>query len=157
MAAELELTLELTPGAADLLEASSLLPGDSDIAEQRSVYFDTPDHALAKAGLSLHIRRLGRKRTQKIKADGASAAGLFAWSEWERPVHNDTPIPEDTTSIRALLGDAVDRVSAAFEVRIERRSWIITDSDATIERWKTAARNGCRRLSGERRSENRCG
>src|SRR3546814_5292579 len=81
MADEIELKLDLTPEAADALEATTVLPGDPGIAEQRSVYFDTLDHQLSKTGLSLRIRRSGSKRLQTIKADGASAAGLFVRSE----------------------------------------------------------------------------
>src|SRR3546814_7179984 len=72
MADEIELKLDLTPEAADALEATTVLPGDPGIAEQRSVYFDTLDHQLSKTGLSLRIRRSGRKRLQTIKADGRS-------------------------------------------------------------------------------------
>ncbi|RIA46389.1 inorganic triphosphatase YgiF [Hephaestia caeni] len=133
MADELELKLDLTSEAAAAFEASALLPGDPDIAAQHSIYFDTPDQALSKAGLSLRIRRSGRKRIQTVKADGASAAGLFARSEWERPVSNDTPVLDDATPIRTMLGDAADAIGPAFEVRIERRSWIIEESGATIE------------------------
>src|SRR3546814_9533700 len=89
MADEIELKLDLTPEAADALEATTVLPGDPGIAEQRSVYFDTLDHQLSKTGLLLRIRRSGSKRLQTIKADGASAAGLFVRSEWERPVSKD--------------------------------------------------------------------
>src|SRR3546814_3031055 len=110
MADEIELKLDLTPEAADALEATTMLPGDPGIAEQRSVYFDTLDHQLSKTGLSLRIRRSGSKRLQTIKADGASAAGLFVRSEWERPVSNDTPVLDDTTPIRAVLGDAADAI-----------------------------------------------
>src|SRR3546814_1461077 len=70
---------------------------------------------------------------QTIKADGASAAGLFVRSEEERPVSNDTPVLDDTTPIRAVLGDAADAITPVFEVRIERRTWIISEGGATIE------------------------
>ncbi len=133
MADEVELKLELTPQAADALEASLLLPADPDIAQQRSLYFDTPDHALSRAGLSLRIRRSGRKRTQTVKAEGAGAAGLFVRPEWERPIRNDIPVLDDATPIRALLGEAINDLSAAFEVRIERRSWLISEGGAVIE------------------------
>lgn len=133
MAHEIELKLELTREAADAIEASALLAGDPQTAQQRSVYFDTPDRTLAKAGLSLRIRRSGKKRVQTVKADGASAAGLFARSEWERPVKTDTPILDDGTPIRTLLGDAVDAIAPAFEMKIERRIWIIDERDTTIE------------------------
>src|SRR3546814_3028643 len=70
---------------------------------------------------------------QTIKADGASAAGLFVRSEWERPVSNDTPVLDDTTPIRAVLGDAADAITPVFEVRIERRTWIISEGGARSE------------------------
>lgn len=133
MANEIELKLELTREAADIIEASGVLPSDHQTAQQRSIYFDTPDRTLSKAGFSLRIRRSGRKRTQTIKADGASAAGLFARSEWERPARNDTPALDDTTPIRAVLGDAADTITPVFEVQIERRTWIISEGDTTIE------------------------
>ncbi len=133
MADEIELKLELTPDAADAFEASALLPANPEKIEQGSVYFDTPDHALAKKGFSLRIRRSGRKRTQTVKADGASAAGLFVRSEWERAVKDDKPILDDTTPVRAMIGGAVDSVGSVFEVRIARRTWILRQEGATIE------------------------
>ncbi|EXS69507.1 CYTH and CHAD domain-containing protein [Sphingobium sp. Ant17] len=133
MADEIELKLELTPDAADAFEASALLPANPEKIEQGSVYFDTPDHALAKKGFSLRIRRSGRKRTQTVKADGASAAGLFVRSEWERAVKDDKPILDDTTPVRAMIGGAVDSVGSVFEVRIARRAWILRQEGATIE------------------------
>ena len=133
MADEIELKLDLTADAADALEAAALLPGDPGIATQRSIYFDTPYRRLSKGGLSLRIRHSDGTRIQTVKADGASAAGLFMRSEWECPVDSDTPVLDDATPIRALLGDATDTIAPAFEVRIERRTWIISEGDATIE------------------------
>ncbi len=115
MADEIELKLELTADAAAQIEASGLLAGDPETARHTSIYFDTPDRHLSKAGLSLRIRRSGRKRVQTVKADGASAAGLFARAEWERPLKDDTPVLDDSTPIRAMLGDAADAIAPAFE------------------------------------------
>src|SRR3546814_16367044 len=103
MADEIELKLDLTPEAADALEATTVLPGDPGIAEQRSVYFDTLDHQLSKTGLSLRIRRSGSKRLHTIQADGASAARLFVRSQWERPGSTDTPVPDPTPHTPAVL------------------------------------------------------
>ncbi|TPG42647.1 inorganic triphosphatase [Sphingomonas koreensis] len=133
MAQEIELKLELTREAADAIEASGLLVGNPETVQQRSIYFDTPNQSLSKAGLSLRIRRSGAKRIQTVKASSGSAAGLFARSEWERPVKDDTPIVDDATPIRALLGDVDDAIAPAFGVEVERRTWIISTSDATIE------------------------
>src|SRR3546814_18282737 len=80
MADEIELKLELTADGADAIAASGLLPGDPDIAAQRSIYFATPDQDLAKTRLSLRLRRSGKTRTQTVKAAGGSAAGRFVRS-----------------------------------------------------------------------------
>lgn len=133
MAEEIELKLELLPSDAEALAASALLCGDAGMIQQRSVYFDTPDQALSKAGLSLRIRRSGETCIQTVKAEGASAAGLYARSEWELPVEGEVPVLDYTTPIRTLLRDAVDAIVPIFEVQVERRTWIIDEDGATIE------------------------
>jgi triphosphatase len=133
MADEVELKLALTPDAADLITASGLLPGGSTTAKQRSIYFDTPSQHLRKAGLTLRVRLSKGKRTQTVKADGASAAGLFARSEWERILKNEVPILDDTTPVRALVGADCRDIAPLFEVHVERRTWDVRDSDTVIE------------------------
>jgi len=133
MAEEIELKLVLTSRDADVLEASGLMAGAPKTAKQRSIYFDTQDRALQKAGLSLRIRRSGRKRIQTVKAAGAGSAGLFARPEWERAVPGDTPILDHGTPILALLGDAADELAPVFEVHVERLTWHIEERGAAIE------------------------
>ncbi len=130
---EIELKLVLRPQDADVLEGSGLLGVAPTKAQLRSIYFDTPDHCLVRAGLSLRIRGSGRKRIQTIKAYGTNSVGLFARPEWEREVLNDTPIIDNTTPIRALLGQRGNELAPAFEVHIERSAWDIHQGDATIE------------------------
>jgi|CXWL01.1.fsa_nt_gi inorganic triphosphatase YgiF len=133
MADEIELKLELTPEAANLVEASPLLASDPAKAIQRSIYFDTPDSLLFKAGLSLRIRCSRRKRIQTVKVDGRSAAGLFARSEWEQVVKDDMPVLDDSTPILTLLRGKARAIAPAFEVHVERRTWNIREGDAAIE------------------------
>lgn len=133
MADEIELKLELTPDAANAFEASSLMLGEPQKAEHVSVYFDTPDHALSAHGLVLRIRRSGKKRIQTVKASSACAAGLFTRSEWERALRSDKPVLDDTTPIRALLGDAVDTIAPVFEVRMMRHKWLVSEGGTMIE------------------------
>lgn len=130
---EVELKLELSPKDAGLLEASGLLAYDPKRQRQRSVYFDTADRRLVKAGLTLRIRRSDRKRIQTVKANGGNSAGLFARAEWERRVAGDVPVIDDTTPIRALLGESAADLAPAFAVRVERRTWTIRCGDAVIE------------------------
>lgn len=130
---EVELKLTLRPRDAIVLADSGLLGGEPRKARQRSLYFDTADHSLLKAGLSLRIRHAGRKRTQTVKARGGSSAGLFARPEWECAVPDDMPVIDDTTPIRALLGERADALAPVFEVRVERRTWDIQTGGALIE------------------------
>lgn len=132
MADETELKLELPPKGAEALLASGLLPIDPEIRDQRSIYFDTPDHDLAKAGFSLRIRRSGGKRIQTVKAGGASA-GLYVRPEWECPVRDDTPVLDETTPVQVMLGEKADGIAPLFEVRVERRIWVVNAAEATIE------------------------
>lgn len=133
MKKEIELKLEMTGEAADHIEASGLLVGDPKITQQKSIYFDTPDGKLRKAGLSLRIRHSEGKRIQTVKANLGSAAGLFARSEWEQTVDDDVPVLDDSAPIRALLGEATDAITSVFEVRIDRCTWLMNESGALIE------------------------
>lgn len=133
MANEIELKLELTSQAVEALDAAGFWPGDAVVADQRSIYFDTPDRVIAEAGMSLRIRRTGRKQVQTIKAEGDSAGGLFVRSEWERSVKSDVPVIGDDTPLLAVLGDEVNAIDRAFEVRVERKRWNVDVDDTRIE------------------------
>lgn len=130
---EIELKLDLSGAAVETLAASGVLPGDPKIHQLRAVYHDTPKHALAQAGLSLRIRTAGDGRIQTIKADGAGNAGLFVRSEWETAVEGDTPVLDDTTPVKGLLGDQVRQIALQFEVNVERRTWILKQDGAEVE------------------------
>lgn len=148
MTNEIELKLVLAKADAKAVEASDLLPGDPVIAKLEAIYFDTPGRDLAKAGLSLRIRRSGRRRVQTIKASGAAASGLFVRPEWERDVADDRPVLDDTTPILGLLGPNATAIQPRFEIKVERRTWTVAEGGAEIvlvlDRGKAQA--------GERRS-----
>jgi len=133
MADEVELKLEIAREDAAKFEASGLLADSPKKVRQISTYFDTPEQDVANAGFSLRIRRSGKKRVQTIKADGASAAGLFMRSEWERAAEDDTPVLDYTTPLPALLGDKADSIVPAFEVEIDRQTWTVDEGGAAIE------------------------
>ena len=106
-----------------------MFPGKLTRIETQSVYFDTPDHLLSNAGLSLRIRRSDGVCIQTIKGDGDSSAGLFVRSEWEQSIDSDRPIIDDTTPIPALLGDKIRNIGPIFEVNVNRTIWEIHDND----------------------------
>jgi len=130
---EIELKLDLTPEAAATLRKSTPFGGEPRLVRQRAIYFDTPDQALAANGLSLRIRRTGRTRVQTVKAGDDGGTGLFARSEWERRVANDTPVLDDATPIPTVLGCGADNLVALFEIRIERRIWNLSHGTDAIE------------------------
>lgn len=133
MADEIELKLELSSSDADRIIASKLFGESAKVAEQESTYFDTAEKAIAKAGFSLRIRRTADTRIQTIKADGASSAGLFARTEWERPVDDDVPILDYATPLPTVIGDGADKVEPQFVVKVERFKWIVQEDETTIE------------------------
>lgn len=131
---EIELKLQADPLAIAVLLADPLMSdADPKSRDQLSTYFDTGTHALRKAGLSLRIRRIGDRRIQTIKTEGANAASLFARGEWERDVASDTPELDD---IAAVLGDALadgESPRPIFTVAVNRTSIVHVDGANRIE------------------------
>lgn len=67
------------------LAASELVNGDRRTKTLRSVYLDTPEHALNKAGIALRLRRDGRRWIQTVKTRGGLHGGLSHAGEVENP------------------------------------------------------------------------
>ncbi len=73
---EIELKYSVEPARAGAVAAAlGHLPLQRATLETR--YFDTPDHDLARARLTLRLRRCGRAWEQTLKAEGASAVDRF--------------------------------------------------------------------------------
>src|SRR6185503_19715856 len=86
MALEVELKFDVEPGHEPLLRAVPALAGPCETAAHESLYFDTADGALRRAGYSLRVRRTAKRCVQTIKRHRAGAAGLFIRQEWEADV-----------------------------------------------------------------------
>ncbi|MCZ0960176.1 CYTH and CHAD domain-containing protein [Paracoccus benzoatiresistens] len=130
---EIELKLQLTEAGADAILAAGVLPGQPKPVAQHAVYFDTPDHALAGAGLSLRIRKAKGRRIQTVKQAKGGAAGIFARPEWEMPVNDDRPVLDDTTPVAGVLGDRTQALAPVFTVSVIRQSWTFDEGGARIE------------------------
>ena len=77
---------ELTP--SDLwgrVKASKLASAGPRTRTLRSIYLDTSDHALKKAGIALRLRRDGRRWIQTVKTDAELHGGLSQVGEVENP------------------------------------------------------------------------
>ncbi|HSD62075.1 MAG TPA: CYTH and CHAD domain-containing protein, partial [Burkholderiales bacterium] len=128
MAQEVELKLRLPPEALAKLRRTALpgaVPGARGVSEQlHSIYFDTPELTLRRAGLALRLRRVGRRWVQTLKGGGGAEAGLHRRAEWEGAV----PGPElDLSRLRipeaALLHqpEVRDALRPVFTTEFRRR------------------------------------
>ena len=125
---ELKITLD-APGLARLRRHPALAGmrrGPRSAETLVSVYYDTPDHALAAAGLSLRLRRTGRRWVQTVKrrAGGTAAGGFFSHRESERPAPGGRLVLEGSDEDGALAeveaAAAGAPLSPVFETRVRR-------------------------------------
>lgn len=130
--AELELKFELDGRAARKVRRHALLSKvDHQTQFQSSVYFDTDDSAVRKAGYSLRVRRVGDCFTQTVKTNGGSA-GLFDRGEWEANVQQMAPDPKALH--RTPLGTLkkLDRkVGPVVCSDVKRSTWLV-DRDGSV-------------------------
>jgi triphosphatase len=159
---EIELKLELNSADATKLRGflrKLLKRGNTQALD--SVYFDTAEQHLRKAGFSLRVRHAGKRRVQTLKASGETTAGLFTRPEWERDIEGDVPaldheaallqqsIPELAladlrtvfrTVVRRDLFEAIDRDDCIEvsvdqgEVRTGRRKWPLCEMEFELKR-----------------------
>jgi len=81
---ELKFAIESVAAARRLPRA---LPLASRLRREQihSVYYDTPDFRLQRAGAALRLRRVGRRWLQTLKAPQGTQSALAARAEWEMP------------------------------------------------------------------------
>lgn len=87
---ETELKLLLAPQDLRRLRrdprVKALQQGRASTRRVHSVYYDTPERALLRAGLALRLRSDGGRWLQTLKTGGRAAAGLHVREEWEWPL-----------------------------------------------------------------------
>jgi triphosphatase len=124
---EIELKLALAPDdMARLAERPCLSAGrlaEPTSKRLSSVYYDTPDFALAAQGIAVRVRRTGSGFVQTVKTAGTNVSGLFDRDEWEAPVASNEL---DTQHLRstglAVFADEslADNLSLVFVTEVER-------------------------------------
>ena len=135
---EIELKLAFDPAdAARLKRYLGRTFGRQSRARQTlvAVYFDTPDLRLHEAGMTLRVRREGRRLLQTIKSANGAAAGLFDRGEWEQPVGRSQPdltAVAETPLAPLLNGRGPEALRPVFETRIQRAVYQVASENAEV-------------------------
>ncbi len=137
---EVELKLQLPPGSRALIEASSAFAAvKGRRLHQLTTYFDTPERELDRDGLTLRIRRIGKKHIQTVKSRDSGQGIASDRAEWEWPIRKNVPelarlaeTPRLAKAARAVSG----RLKAVFVTDIRRTVRLLKLNDGT---WIEAA------------------
>lgn len=137
---EIELKLSMSPEAMAQLRRSGALRDCtiSPLVRKKllSVYFDTPKHDLFTSGISLRVRRTGKKHIRTIKVGTAVEAGLSQPREHEQCVARIDPALDsiDDDELRDTLLRRIDgqTVAPMFETIITRSTCNVEAPDASV-------------------------
>ena len=141
MPRELELKVELSPGAIERLAgevpAVDLSVGPASTQKLRTIYFDTPTLGLREAGISLRLRSHNGGWLQTVKADQHVTQGVSNPEELEVLLAADHPDVDKIADkklkrsvAKALKGTSLGPV---FETVVERTTRQIRASGSEIE------------------------
>lgn len=135
---EIELKLAGSPEALETLRRADLIArharNQGVTRRLDAVYYDTPDRLLDRNGLSLRVRRSGKRHVQTLKRSGSGDP--LARDEWE------VALPDGTLDLTLLplaeIGEPLAGLSAGqlapvFATRIRRRVRRLDYAGALIE------------------------
>jgi len=116
---ELELKVQLSKSdiarLARRLSTARLTSGEPSKENLKSIYFDTPKLSLRKMGVSLRLRRDGKRWVQTLKADKRITGGVSNPIEIEVPVR--TGAPDIAQLAHTELGRAVKKAIGQVPLR----------------------------------------
>jgi inorganic triphosphatase YgiF len=135
---EIELKLAVSPEALEKLRSADLIArharNQGVTRRLDAVYYDTPDRLLDRNGLSLRVRRSGKRHVQTLKRSGSGDP--LARDEWE------VALPDGALDLALLplaeIGEPLASLSAGqlapvFATRIRRRLRRLDYAGALIE------------------------
>ncbi len=127
MPLETELKLRVAPADVTRLLRHPLVRAGTGRAKRRlhSVYFDTPELDLWRAGATLRLRRDGRAWVQTVKSGGGAVAGLHERHEFEAAVTSPAPDFASLASSEAAMH------FSSHELRARLKPVIVTDFTRT--------------------------
>ena len=137
MANEVELKFDVENGGARAIRRSELLAAQPCHRQHYdTLYYDSEDGALRKAGYTLRIRGSGDQHVQTIKCKTGSSAGLFVRQEWESEVPGfvvDLDMLKMTPFGRQLDKCEMGTLMAVNSSAIDRTSWVLEHQGSRIQ------------------------
>ena len=137
MTREVELKFDVEPGGVALIRGIKVLAAAAPEEQAHdTIYFDTRDGALRRAGFSLRVRRSGDRFVQTVKRKRGPAAGLFVRQEWERKVaafELDRGALVSTPLRRVLKAKGSAALVAVMRTSFRRTAWQIAHKGSRIE------------------------
>ncbi len=137
---EIELKLEVPEQALARLTRNPLLrtirKGTRRPASLVSVYYDTDTHTLRKHGLTLRVRRIGRRHVQTIKRESGARSPLMDRCEWEHDIAGGKPnfaLVLDSGLESILSKKLQAKLKPLFETRVRRNVYPIQSGASEIE------------------------
>ena len=127
MSQEIEIRLSARPDDLARLARGAFVKrfaqGRPATRQLNTIYYDTPEMALAKTGISLRVRKQGRAFIQTVKGSNSGAL-VSARGEWESPLPSAIPdlrfIPDPEMRERVMMLTAGAPVEAKIETDIRR-------------------------------------
>ncbi len=134
---EIELKLDVEDGCASALAGMPLLArGPDKVADQLSIYYDTPDGTLREGGFTLRVRQSGSRFVQTVKQSAGMSAGLFDRPEWECDIGGPDPDLDAAaeTPLGELLGKKIrKKLKPLIRVEVRRSRWDLERDGSSIE------------------------
>lgn len=132
-----EIELKLAVSRADLTSLRRRLAalGAARVQRVESVYYDTNDRLLARNGLALRLRRVGRRWVQTLKSGDARRA-LAQRGEWEMPAaagRLDLAALAQTPLLPLLAAHGDPALVPLFTTRFERELRVARGGGSRIE------------------------
>ena len=137
---EIELKLEVGEQVLARLTRSPLLrkarDGTQRPASLVSVYYDTDTQKLRRHGLTLRVRRIGRRHVQTVKQESGASSALMDRSEWEYDLAGGKPdlALARNSGLESILNQKLQaNLKPLFETRVRRNVYPIRSSGSEIE------------------------
>jgi inorganic triphosphatase YgiF len=131
-----EVELKLAASAADLPELKRALvemapTSAGSHSRLISTYYDTPDLALKRQGLSLRVREQSGRFTQTVKSEDLAGGDLLTRGEWEDELAKSCPDPDAAQSGEHLPDGIAGALQPLFATDVTRTTVAIEAAPAT--------------------------